>query len=79
LRSEARPKAVTRERGSCARNYEQFANRTVPFAGDYLWVSSVGGFAYAVWTDWRDTVAGRDPRERTAETTTRPTCSNAGR
>jgi hypothetical protein len=48
-------------------NYEQFAGRTVPFAGDYLWVSSVGGFAYATWTDWRDTVAGADPRERTAQ------------
>jgi hypothetical protein len=48
-------------------NYEQFANRTVPFAGDYLWVSNVGNTAYAVWTDWRNTVAGADPRERTAE------------
>jgi hypothetical protein len=48
-------------------NYEQFANRTVPFAGDYLWVSNVAGFAYAVWTDWRNTVAGPDPRERTEE------------
>ena len=48
-------------------NYEQFSNRTVPFAGDYLWVSNVAGFAYATWTDWRNTVAGADPRERTAE------------
>lgn len=47
-------------------NYEQFSNRTIPFAGDYLWVSNVGTSAYAVWTDWRDTVAGADPRERTA-------------
>jgi hypothetical protein len=44
-------------------NYEQFANRTVPFAGDYLWVSNIGSTAYAVWTDWRNTVAGGDPRE----------------
>lgn len=44
-------------------NYEQFSNRTVPFAGDYLWVTSVGGAAFSVWTDWRDTVAGVDPRE----------------
>jgi hypothetical protein len=44
-------------------NYEQFADRTVPFAGDYLWVSAVGSSAYAVWTDWRDTRAGIDPRE----------------
>ena len=48
-------------------NYEQFSNRTVPFAGDYLWVSNIGSTAYAVWTDWRNTVAGADPRERTAE------------
>ena len=44
-------------------NYEQFANRTVPFAGDYLYISSVNDFSYGVWTDWRDTVQGRDPRE----------------
>jgi hypothetical protein len=44
-------------------NYEQFAGRTVPFAGDYLWVSSVGSFAYGAWTDWRNTVAGVDQRE----------------
>jgi hypothetical protein len=44
-------------------NYEQFDNRAVPFAGDYLWVTSLGSFAYATWTDWRDTVQGTDPRE----------------
>jgi hypothetical protein len=44
-------------------NYEQFADRTVPFAGDYLWVTSHGTSAYGVWTDWRDTVQGADPRE----------------
>ncbi|HYV23326.1 MAG TPA: sialidase family protein [Candidatus Bathyarchaeia archaeon] len=44
-------------------NYEQFDNRAVPFAGDYLWVSNIGSTAYAVWTDWRDTVPGLDPRE----------------
>jgi hypothetical protein len=44
-------------------NYEQFDDRAVPFAGDYLWVTSVGDFAYATWTDWRDTVKGTDPRE----------------
>jgi hypothetical protein len=44
-------------------NYEQFDNRAVPFAGDYLWVTSLGNFAYTVWTDWRDTVQGTDPRE----------------
>ena len=44
-------------------NYEQFADRTVPFAGDYLYVSSVNDFAFGVWTDWRDTLQGIDPRE----------------
>ncbi|MEP6651462.1 MAG: sialidase family protein [Lapillicoccus sp.] len=44
-------------------NYEQFAGRTVPFAGDYLWISAVGNFAYGTWTDWRNTVGGTDPRE----------------
>ncbi len=44
-------------------NYEQFSDRTVPFAGDYLWVSLVGSTAYGVWTDWRNTVPGDDPRE----------------
>jgi hypothetical protein len=44
-------------------NYEQFDNRAVPFAGDYLWVTSLGNFSYGVWTDWRDTLAGTDPRE----------------
>jgi hypothetical protein len=48
-------------------NYEQFSNRAVPFAGDYLWVTSSGSFAFGVWTDWRDTVAGVDPREASAE------------
>ena len=48
-------------------NYEQFGGRTVPFAGDYLWVSSVGTFSYGVWTDWRNTVAGVDQREASAE------------
>jgi hypothetical protein len=44
-------------------NYEQFSDRTLPFAGDYLYVSSLGQFSYGVWTDWRNTVAGTDPRE----------------
>jgi len=47
-------------------NYEQFSGRTVPFAGDYLWVTSLGDFAFTVWTDWRDTRPGTDQRE-TAE------------
>ena len=48
-------------------NYEQFDNRAVPFAGDYLWVTSLGSFAYTVWTDWRNTVQGTDPREATED------------
>jgi len=44
-------------------NFEQFDDRQVPFGGDYLWVSSVGSFAFSTWTDWRNTVAGSDPRE----------------
>jgi len=44
-------------------NYEQFDDRSVPFAGDYLWVTSLGTTAFGVWTDWRNTVAGTDPRE----------------
>jgi hypothetical protein len=44
-------------------NYEQFGNRQVPFAGDYLYVSSVGEFSYGVWTDWRNTRQGTDLRE----------------
>jgi hypothetical protein len=44
-------------------NYEQFDNRAVPFAGDYLYVSSLNDTAFGTWTDWRDTVAGADPRE----------------
>ena len=48
-------------------NFEQFDNRAVPFAGDYLWVTSLGSFAYTTWTDWRDTVQGTDPREETED------------
>jgi hypothetical protein len=44
-------------------NWEQFSGRTVPFGGDYLYISSVGTFSYGAWTDWRDVVPGSDPRE----------------
>ncbi len=44
-------------------NFEQFDNRSVPFGGDYLWITSLGDFSYGTWTDWRNTVAGGDPRE----------------
>jgi hypothetical protein len=48
-------------------NYEQFDNRTIPFAGDYLWITSLGEFSYGTWTDWRNTVQGNDPREATED------------
>jgi hypothetical protein len=44
-------------------NFEQFDGRTVPFAGDYLWISSQGGRTFGTWTDWRNTVGGVDQRE----------------
>lgn len=44
-------------------NWEQFGGRTVPFGGDYLYISAVGGFSFGTWTDWRDVVPGTDPRE----------------
>ena len=44
-------------------NFEQFSGRTVPFGGDYLYISSVGSFSYGTWTDWRNVLAGSDPRE----------------
>jgi hypothetical protein len=50
-------------------NYEQFSGRTVPFAGDYLWIDSKGGVTYGVWTDWRDTSAGVDQREPSQDET----------
>ncbi|MFC7485446.1 sialidase family protein [Knoellia sp. CPCC 206453] len=43
-------------------NYEMFGDRRVPFHGDYNYVSSVGGFAYNVWTDTRQVAPGDDPR-----------------
>lgn len=47
--------------------YEMFANRSVPFQGDYNQISLAedGGsiIAYMAWTDSRDVVAGDDPRE----------------
>jgi hypothetical protein len=44
-------------------NYEQFADRTVPFAGDYLWIDVQDGRTFGVWADWRDTVPGTDVRQ----------------
>jgi hypothetical protein len=48
-------------------NAEQFDNRQVPFAGDYLYISAVGSRAYGTWTDWRNTVNGPDQRETAAD------------
>jgi hypothetical protein len=50
-------------------NFEQFDNRQVPFAGDYLWIDAQGGQTFGTWTDWRDTVAGGDPREPASDAT----------
>jgi hypothetical protein len=48
-------------------NFEQFDNRSVPFAGDYLYVSSLNDLSFGVWTDWRltnnDQSPAVDPRE----------------
>ncbi len=43
-------------------DYEMFGDRRVPFQGDYNYVSSVGAFAYNVWTDNRNVKPGDDPR-----------------
>jgi hypothetical protein len=50
-----------------APNTEQFSGRTVPFAGDYLWISSYGTVAYGTWTDQRNTLLGVDQREAAAD------------
>src|SRR3954452_2693738 len=50
-------------------NWEQFGGRTVPFAGDYLWIDAQAGKTFGVWTDWRNTVAGDDPREPASDST----------
>jgi len=39
---------------------------SVPFGGDYLWITSIGQFAFGAWSDWRNTLAGADPRDPTA-------------
>jgi hypothetical protein len=48
-------------------NFEQFDNRAVPFAGDYLYVSSLNDLSFGTWTDWRltndDQSPAVDPRE----------------
>lgn len=55
--------------------FEMFGSRSVPFQGDYNWISitdtngsTAGGLeAYTVWTDNRDVVRGEDPREETQD------------
>jgi hypothetical protein len=72
-------------------NWDQFSGRTVPFAGDYLWIDSAAGRTFATWTDYRNTVPGDDPRtaltrgdvlqcrtERADGTFTGDTCPRAG-
>jgi hypothetical protein len=48
-------------------NFEQFGNRQTPFAGDYLWITSLGNFSFGTWTDYRNTAQGTDPRETTED------------
>jgi hypothetical protein len=43
-------------------NWDQYAGRTTPFAGDYLWIDSAAGTTYSVWTDYRNTLPGDDLR-----------------
>jgi hypothetical protein len=43
-------------------NWDQFGGRTVPFAGDYLWIDSAAGRTFGTWTDYRNTLPGNDPR-----------------
>jgi hypothetical protein len=60
---------VSSERQSI--QYEMFDARSVPFLGDYNWVSLVGtpeGISgYMAWTDNRDVLPGTDPRETTQD------------
>jgi hypothetical protein len=61
-----------------APNYEQFSGRTVPFAGDYVWITSLGSFSYGTWTDYRDTVVGSDQREGATDTYDADTGADTG-
>lgn len=45
----------------------ELAGLREPFIGDYIYVSAVSRMAFVVWTDSRDVVPGRDPRERGAK------------
>jgi hypothetical protein len=48
-------------------NWETHGSRRIPFWGDYIYVSAVGGSVMAAWTDSRDLVPGTDPRETGAD------------
>jgi hypothetical protein len=66
-RTTLAPAAITRVTDVTSNpNWDQFAGRTVPFAGDYLWIDSAAGLTFSTWTDYRNTVPGNDPR--TADT-----------
>jgi hypothetical protein len=41
-------------------NFEQFGGRLIPFFGDYIMVSAVGGSIAAAWTDSRDVATAAD-------------------
>lgn len=43
-------------------NWEIAGDQRVPWIGDYIYVASAGSKFFAVWTDLRDVVAGKDPR-----------------
>jgi hypothetical protein len=66
-RTTLAPAAITRVTDVTSNpNWDQFAGRTVPFAGDYLWIDSAAGRTYSTWAGYRNTVPGNDPR--TADT-----------
>jgi hypothetical protein len=47
--------------------FEAFGGRTVPFNGDYIWLTSKGNTAYTTWTDYRNQEGGVDQRETGAD------------
>ena len=62
-RTTLAPAAITRVTDVTSNpNWDQFAGRTVPFAGDYLWIDSAAGRTFSTWTDYRNTLPGNDPR-----------------
>ncbi len=47
-------------------NWETHGSRRLPFWGDYVYVSAVPGAVNVAWTDSRDLVPGKDPRDPAA-------------